>query len=57
MSEALVAALCERLVAAGLPLSRASLGIPTLHTQLCGYHFVWRRGAKAGSKTRHEHGK
>ena len=55
-SEALIAALCEKLVAAGLPLSRVSFGVPTLHPQLCGYRFVWRRGEMAGSTTRPERG-
>jgi adenylate cyclase len=41
---ALLAGLCERLVAAGVPLTRVSAGVPTLHPQLSGRQFIWRRG-------------
>lgn len=40
----LLAGLCERLVAAGVPLMRVSAGVPTLHPQLSGRQFIWRRG-------------
>jgi adenylate cyclase len=52
--EALLSALCEQLLAAGLPLSRASFGVPTLHPQICGYQVIWQRGAGSVTKTRHE---
>lgn len=35
---------CERLVAAGVPLDRASLVIETLHSQHAAISKVWRRG-------------
>jgi adenylate cyclase len=34
---------CERLVMARLPLWRAFIGMPTLHPQLGGYSYIWRR--------------
>lgn len=40
----LLAELCESLVAAGVPLSRASLGALLLNPQLDARHIVWRRG-------------
>ena len=41
----LIAGLCERLLAAGVPLWRVSYGYPTLHPRLCGSQFDWRRDA------------
>ena len=38
-------ALCERLVAAGAPLWRAAVFVRTLHPEIMGRRFVWRRGA------------
>lgn len=38
------AALCERLVAAGLPLMRASFNVRVLHPQLAAINLIWRRG-------------
>ncbi len=38
-------ALCERLVAAGLPLWRANLSVRVLHPQLSAVNYVWLRGA------------
>ena len=35
--------LCQRLVAAGVPLCRAFAGMPTLHPQWSGYTYTWRR--------------
>lgn len=35
--------LCERLVIAGVPVWRAFIGMPTLHPQLGGYSYTWRR--------------
>ena len=52
----LVAGLCERLVAAGMPLSRMSYGAPTLHPQISGYQLIWRRGAEAVAEVRYRHG-
>ena len=40
----LVAVLCERLVAAGLPLWRGAVFVRTLHPQVMGRRFVWRAG-------------
>jgi adenylate cyclase len=40
---ALLAGLCERLVAAGVPITRVSAGLSTLHPQLSGRQFIWRR--------------
>jgi len=40
------ARLCERLLAAGLPLCRATVGVRVLHPQLFAVNFVWRRGAE-----------
>src|SRR5262249_61654683 len=42
---ALMAETCERLVAAGLPLWRAAAFVRTLHPDVYGRSFVWRRGA------------
>jgi hypothetical protein len=35
--------LCQRLVIAGVLLWRAFVGMPTLHPQLGGYSYTWRR--------------
>ncbi len=40
------ARLCERLLAAGLPLCRATVGVRVLHPQLIAVGLVWRRGAE-----------
>ena len=40
------AEMCERLVAAGLPLGRAGIFIRTLHPDIYGRNFIWRRGAE-----------
>jgi adenylate cyclase len=37
---------CERLVAAGLPLWRVGVFVRTLHPDIIGRNFVWRRGAE-----------
>jgi adenylate cyclase len=52
----LLAGLCERLVAAGVPLMRASAGVPTLHPRRLGRQFVWRRGQVGVSATSYGHG-
>jgi adenylate cyclase len=43
---ALLAQTCERLVAAGLPLWRGAAFVKTLHPDMFGRSFVWRRGAE-----------
>jgi adenylate cyclase len=53
---ALLRALCERLVAAGLPLARASIHIRTLHPQLFAMAFYWQRGVDEIRAFRAEHG-
>jgi adenylate cyclase len=40
----LLAGLCERLVAGGIPLTRANISQPTLHPVIAGHLFLWRRG-------------
>lgn len=43
---ALLTETCERLVAAGVPLYRAAAFVRTLHPDVYGRSFVWRRGAE-----------
>ena len=43
---ALMAQACERLVDAGLPLSRTAVFVRTLHPDTYGRSFVWRPGAE-----------
>jgi adenylate cyclase len=38
--------LCERLIAAGIPLWRVGLFVRTLHPDIFGRNFVWRPGAE-----------
>jgi adenylate cyclase len=38
--------LCERLVACGIPLWRAAVFVRTLHPEVTGRRFLWRRGAE-----------
>ena len=45
--EQLVAGLCQRLSATGLPLLRAFVGLNTLHPLYGGFGYIWRRGAEA----------
>ena len=52
----LLRALCERLVAAGLPLARASFHIRILHPQLFGMGYYWQRGSDEIRVFRAEHG-
>ncbi|MGH6898681.1 MAG: adenylate/guanylate cyclase domain-containing protein [Geminicoccaceae bacterium] len=52
----LLRALCERLVAAGLPLARASFHIRILHPQLFGMGYYWQRGSEEIRVFRAEHG-
>ena len=42
----LMAQTCERLVAAGLPLSRGAAFVRSLHPDIFGRSFVWRPGAE-----------
>jgi adenylate cyclase len=42
--EQVVKELCERLVAAGLPLRRVAVFVRTLHPNIIGVSFVWRPG-------------
>ena len=52
----LLRGLCERLVAAGLPLARASFHVRVLHPQLFGMGFYWQRGIDDIRVFRAEHG-
>ncbi|WGD50397.1 adenylate/guanylate cyclase domain-containing protein [Bradyrhizobium sp. CB1650] len=40
----MIADICERLVAAGLPLWRFGIFIRTLHPEIFGRNFIWRQG-------------
>src|SRR6266567_7477744 len=40
----MIAAVCERLVDAGLPLWRFGIFIRTLHPEIFGRNFIWRQG-------------
>ena len=42
----LMAQTCERLVQAGLPLSRVGVFVRTLHPDIFGRNFIWRPGAE-----------
>ena len=42
----LMAQTCERLVQAGLPLSRVGIFVRTLHPDIFGRNFIWRPGAE-----------
>src|SRR5438477_4025740 len=44
--DAVLGELCERLAAAGLPLSRAGVFVTTLHPDIFGRAFIWRLGEK-----------
>jgi adenylate cyclase len=39
-----LAALCDRLLACGLPLHRVAVFVTTLHPDIMGRRFLWRRG-------------
>lgn len=52
----LLADLCERLNASGLPLARASFHLRLLHPQLFGMGFYWTRGADEVRVYKAEHG-
>ena len=44
-SEDVLAELCERMVAAGVPLWRAAVLVTTLHPDIMGRRFMWQEGA------------
>src|SRR5215470_9656417 len=44
LPEKIVQQLCERMIAAGVPLAGAAVFIQTLHPGLFGRCFVWRQG-------------
>jgi len=48
-SEEVLAALCRRLVACGMPLSRVAVFVTTLHPDVMGRRFVWK--AESGVTT------
>ncbi len=52
----LLAGFGERLVAAGLPVARGNLSMETLHPELRGYSFVWRRGEGIADRLAFAHG-
>ena len=45
-SEAVLGELCERLLASGIPISRVGVFVSTLHPDLFGRSFIWKRGAE-----------
>src|ERR1700681_2412434 len=45
-SPKMMAEICERLVAAGLPLWRVGVFVRTLHPDIIGVNFIWRPGAE-----------
>jgi adenylate cyclase len=52
----LFAELCERLLAEGLPLDRASLNVRVLHPQFMGVRMMWWPGLREAVMTPVEHG-
>ena len=50
-AEQLLRALCERLVAAGLPLWRVGVFVRTLHPQIMGRRFLWQEGRGVGVRS------
>src|SRR5262249_60688247 len=48
--------LCRRLVAAGVPVWRAFVGMRTLHRQWAGYTYTWCRDRNESDPTRRERG-
>jgi adenylate cyclase len=44
-SEAVLGELCQRMVAAGIPISRVGVFVSTLHPDLFGRSFIWKRGS------------
>ena len=50
-AEQLLQALCERLVAAGLPLWRVGVFVRTLHPQIMGRRFLWQEARGVGVRS------
>ena len=48
---AMMAETCERLVAAGLPLSRVGVFVRTLHPDIVGRNFIWKLGSEVVTGT------
>jgi adenylate cyclase len=48
---AMMSETCERLVAAGLPLSRVGVFVRTLHPDIVGRNFIWRLGSEVVTGT------
>src|ERR1700747_221114 len=46
LPQQVLAQLCERLVACGIPLWRVAVVVRTLHPNVMGRRFVWRPGAE-----------
>jgi adenylate cyclase len=46
VATAMLAELCERLIAAGLPLWRVGIFVRTLHPDIFGRNFIWKHGAE-----------
>jgi adenylate cyclase len=46
LPQEVLAQLCERLVACGIPLWRVAVFVNTLHPQIIGRRFIWRPGAE-----------
>ncbi|MEO8318779.1 MAG: adenylate/guanylate cyclase domain-containing protein [Bradyrhizobium sp.] len=44
-SPQLLGEICERLIAAGLPLWRTGIFVRTLHPDIFGYRFIWKPGS------------
>jgi adenylate cyclase len=45
-SEAVLGELCQRMLAAGIPISRVGVFVSTLHPDLFGRSFIWKRGSE-----------
>src|SRR3974377_1360122 len=45
LPQQVLAQLCDRLIACGIPLWRVAVFVNTLHPQIIGRRFVWRPGA------------
>ena len=46
---------CERLCAGGFPMSRAYMGLRTLHPTIGAYGFLWQRGRQEVTRIDYEH--
>jgi len=49
--------MCRRIVAAGFPISRAFCVVVTLHPQIMGTAYIWRRGGEGVIRWAAEHGR